>query len=885
MRIRLENIRCFERADIDLGEGGTVLLSGPSGSGKTTVHDAIHYAICGGRDSGGLVRRTGANEKLAASSCAPSSIQLVVKSWTVTRTLTPVKSVRLEGPASDTLEGPDAEAGIARVFGGGLMNMLRVQQGGAGSFLSKSASEKRDVLEEALFQDVEISRLRSLCSSSYTEAVARTRDARVDLSRVRASRPVGDAPTDLAEAERAETQAGCPQRALEDCEVAIADVQQARAAAESARVAVRQARALERAASEKKGDTETLRMEVASKSAALDMALAVRNRALLCRGDEDKERCTRCHIGHLRDLGGEFGVECGKGDGGGKCGGVGECGGGGKCGGGDGGGGGDSRDDCPGNPDLAVKTLCEIREARDLMRGAEARVSAASMRLRDFDDLEDGAFDEPVTRRSQSERDATSSLRERLRKALQFRRQIDRASAKLEALGSPSREDFEEVFAQKRRRLEEEHVDVFRCPACSAHVELKEDEDRSVRLVASLHAREIRRNTASEFTKQLKCAEAEVCDARGRSHERLRLQAELSASEAQLRLVADGSVGGLSSADIEAMLKSEDGAAAADERDDTLLAERSRAASLRADSMARIREELASSEKDVQRARETLSRAPRWTLSLEHQVDVELTLAAESRRRAASAQGALSRAEEDVLVKAEDLRRVGARARDAGSVEVMDMEASKARASAEASEVELALAERSLEVAHEEERRLRTRADFSSWLHAVDGARRALLEACDAEWGLSCLRSVVEKCELQCFRDITATVNVHLAAFARIMFEDDPIEVSLQTERSLAKAGQTKDEVCVCIAREGARFKPTSLSGGELARVNACLAFALSAVASTGTFVVLDEVTASLDAEATGRLVEAAILAFPNRLLLFICHQVTSGLFDRVVTL
>ena len=47
MKITLENFKCYEKKEFDLGDNNMVLISGVSGRGKSTILDAINFCLFG----------------------------------------------------------------------------------------------------------------------------------------------------------------------------------------------------------------------------------------------------------------------------------------------------------------------------------------------------------------------------------------------------------------------------------------------------------------------------------------------------------------------------------------------------------------------------------------------------------------------------------------------------------------------------------------------------------------------------------------------------------------------------------------------------------------------------------------------------------------------
>lgn len=132
--------------------------------------------------------------------------------------------------------------------------------------------------------------------------------------------------------------------------------------------------------------------------------------------------------------------------------------------------------------------------------------------------------------------------------------------------------------------------------------------------------------------------------------------------------------------------------------------------------------------------------------------------------------------------------------------------------------------------------------------------------------------------------NIIETINSHIQEYLEKFFPENPISISLSTEKEI-KNKSNKTQINLVIDYKGMSCDINMLSGGEKSRV--ILAFTMTFAEIFNTpIIMLDECTSSLDVELTGEIIEAIKETSKEKLILAVCHQITTHAhFDKIITL
>jgi ABC-type transport system involved in cytochrome bd biosynthesis fused ATPase/permease subunit len=131
--------------------------------------------------------------------------------------------------------------------------------------------------------------------------------------------------------------------------------------------------------------------------------------------------------------------------------------------------------------------------------------------------------------------------------------------------------------------------------------------------------------------------------------------------------------------------------------------------------------------------------------------------------------------------------------------------------------------------------------------------------------------------------NVIESINSHAQFYLDYFFPDNPIVVNLSAFKETKKS-TNKSQINVEIHYKSMECDLDSLSGGELSRVILCFTLALGEM-SNCPLLMLDESTASLDQDSTTIVFDTIKEHFKGKIVLVVAHQVTEGIFDKVIKL
>jgi ABC-type transport system involved in cytochrome bd biosynthesis fused ATPase/permease subunit len=112
-------------------------------------------------------------------------------------------------------------------------------------------------------------------------------------------------------------------------------------------------------------------------------------------------------------------------------------------------------------------------------------------------------------------------------------------------------------------------------------------------------------------------------------------------------------------------------------------------------------------------------------------------------------------------------------------------------------------------------------------------------------------------------------------------FAEDPIEVSLKTFSEVKSTKKIKPSIKTEIQYKGNDMTLDALSGGEQARVIIAFMLALCDIQQSPV-VMLDEVTANLDADLTEIIFDTVKSATSGKIVIAVAHQCVDGVFQTI---
>jgi DNA repair exonuclease SbcCD ATPase subunit len=836
MKVRVRNFSCFVDLTVDFGDVGIVLLSGISGAGKTSLFLAILFAIFGDKRPGTLVRRASSIGKLKCE------VVLTFGTWVVTRVAVPASLVLVRpDDEGGILEGPAAQSALIEKFGISFEAISLVRQNSDQTFTSRTPSGKREFLEELLFREVGVNEIRDEVKDrerlSRTESTA----ARARLDGFDFAEKNGTAPTSPPRhgARSPRTLSSSVSNPEDDDAVEAALVEKKRArddlwvSLESARRDLRHAST----ARLKAVETEALRSradaEVGAREGVLRDANEERDAArALCGNDVSREEA---RYQAVVDAGNEM-----------------------KCG------------------------LQDLASEMKILTALGVSVADDFSVPPNFGEGGSNESPEPAWTGEwtslQDAREYEADFRQQLRVA----ESVESLKRKRESVVSLGLDDT--ALTAQRFLCKSNHVDVHACPACDVFLEFSDGD-----LVRSSHTS--RKRKSPKILDEIRCLDKAIEDARRRVGVVESIDAELDGlaydnEEEGTKTYPDAGETRLEIARITEYIS-------LNVKRESALAERKRADKKNRAAVAAASERMSAAGMRVQASRKIITQTYPFAATdakRAEAVRVAETLLTTSRAATAHIEGLEKRVAHATLALDESRRRAEL-AHATSLAQGGDGVPSESALRVQRERVEellqtFAELESSILFLVSERERYLAVKKRATWVREKEAARAALDDAANREFGTAVFAKHIPECQSMCMASVVDTINQHVDSLGSYLFDgEEDTCISIETSRETKTAG-LKEEINLRVTRAGVDFPFKCLSGGEVARLNACFTFALNAMFSARSSVILlDELTASLDQASAEAVISRARIMFPDKLVVFISHQVVTGLFDRVVCL
>jgi len=144
------------------------------------------------------------------------------------------------------------------------------------------------------------------------------------------------------------------------------------------------------------------------------------------------------------------------------------------------------------------------------------------------------------------------------------------------------------------------------------------------------------------------------------------------------------------------------------------------------------------------------------------------------------------------------------------------------------------------------------------------------------------LKNIVLEAESLALVSLVNEINDNAAGYLDAFFVEEPIEVSLKTFSEVKSTKKIKPRIKTEIQYKGHDMTLDALSGGEQARVIIAFMLALGDIQQS-PIVMLDEVTANLDADLTETIFDTVKSATSRKIVIAVAHQCVDGIFNRIV--
>lgn len=140
-------------------------------------------------------------------------------------------------------------------------------------------------------------------------------------------------------------------------------------------------------------------------------------------------------------------------------------------------------------------------------------------------------------------------------------------------------------------------------------------------------------------------------------------------------------------------------------------------------------------------------------------------------------------------------------------------------------------------------------------------------------------KSLLTRAEGIALASLIDEINTHLQSYLDVFFPENPITVSVDTEKE-TKKGDKRSQICIKVGYRGVDTDLNTLSGGERDRVDLAFTLALSEIFDS-PIVMLDESLSSLDSVTSETIL--SYLQEKDRLYIIVSHQAPNGIFSKVV--
>ena len=142
------------------------------------------------------------------------------------------------------------------------------------------------------------------------------------------------------------------------------------------------------------------------------------------------------------------------------------------------------------------------------------------------------------------------------------------------------------------------------------------------------------------------------------------------------------------------------------------------------------------------------------------------------------------------------------------------------------------------------------------------------------------LKEKIADAEAVSLMSIVDRINAQVQTYLEAFFPDSPMIAMLSCFKETKK--NNKAQINLEINYKNTDCNLNDLSGGELSRVNLAFTLALNEIFNC-PILLLDEVTTSLDEFTTTIIFDYLKEHLKNKLVIVIAHQITEGVFDRVI--
>jgi ABC-type oligopeptide transport system ATPase subunit len=172
--------------------------------------------------------------------------------------------------------------------------------------------------------------------------------------------------------------------------------------------------------------------------------------------------------------------------------------------------------------------------------------------------------------------------------------------------------------------------------------------------------------------------------------------------------------------------------------------------------------------------------------------------------------------------------------------------------------------------------------EYSKWDLKVQRYKEDVKERSEKYRASLELMRKVQETESIIITGLINSINASVQTFIDVFFEDDPMKVEICAFKKVKK--NIKYQVTIHVEYRGEVIDLSMLSGGMYSRVNLAYTLALSEMFNSSV-ILLDESISTLDSELSTHIINNIKHANDHKLIVLICHQVVTGIFDKIIKL
>lgn len=173
---------------------------------------------------------------------------------------------------------------------------------------------------------------------------------------------------------------------------------------------------------------------------------------------------------------------------------------------------------------------------------------------------------------------------------------------------------------------------------------------------------------------------------------------------------------------------------------------------------------------------------------------------------------------------------------------------------------------------------------YTEWCESIEKLEEDEKGCRDRLSAVNTLKEKILEAEAISMETVINSINTHAQLYLEKFF-DQSISAFIQSFKNVkSKINSEKPQINLAIEYREVECDFSTLSGGERSRVSLAFTLSLNEIFNC-PIILLDESLASLDQENVNRVTHCIREMYKGQMVIFICHNVISGFFDKVISL